>query len=131
MEKNPLDGCIHPASFHWFGAAHLPVEIEAISLWLLPHTPWQLEEIEWQSEMIGHGDRHVFVRTDIPVPWYAYYRLEQDLLRLSYWLKAIGSRIVLTAAIWGWADVPPGTVPSWQHLGRSRSSGRERTTFRR
>lgn len=52
----------------------------------------------------------------------AYQRLYSR--RLHYAFDSFYRRLILTLHVWGWANVPPHSIPAWEHVGRKRRPAR-------
>jgi hypothetical protein len=113
---------LHQSS--WIGNS--PVAL--ISSFDLDELETNQDSVLFQFEVLDFDiarDRATIVRLDTAVPYYAYYRFERDVRAIANSLTWLGSWIVWLAQGWGWAYVPPGAIPSWRHLGKSRPPKRE------
>lgn len=104
----------HYATFEWVGPTHAPVEI-SIDLWHeVGALPWPLQIIERYYER----DTVLAVRLDGHNRLWAYWH--DWRVRAKQAWQWVSVRLILTAQLWGAAYVPPGEVPSWCHLGKTR-----------
>ncbi len=115
-KRNPLDGSVVVCGYSWVGSPYAQVSLER-RLWEdRDRMPWQLESIfsdNFESRVIA-------VRVDVPVPFYAYHRFERDVLAIVSALLWCRALLILTAMVWGFAYVPQGVFPSWEHLFQRR-----------
>ncbi|BAS59869.1 hypothetical protein NIES2135_21320 [Leptolyngbya boryana NIES-2135] len=116
MVSNPLTGESYIDRYVWDGEPHLPVQLDFWARADIKNMPWTLEIIKQDYMRLNA----IAVRTDIVVPWYAYYRFERDVLAIVDAIKNLLRRLILVAMVFGFADVPMAEIPSWRHLGRKQ-----------
>ncbi len=121
----------HEHRFEWVGPTNAPVRITLPALrYVAPEinypreAPAVLNCFPWPLRKVSDHDYFLtqaatYVRTDgANVFSFIGHRIASDA-RIAY--RKIRMRLIYTAMVWGWADVPIGDEPGWRHLGRKRN----------
>jgi hypothetical protein len=104
-------------TFEWVGDPSDPVLIDSNCEHLVGRMPWPLERLPHDRDWWSMCRK--YIRTDSAYG-YIYQRFHHDWWRMLYQFEKIGALLILTAQLWGWANVPPGARPSISHLGKRR-----------
>lgn len=117
--------------FEWVGPTNAPVIVSLAGLRFIDpkinhpeEAPAVLKCFPWPLRKISDHDYFVtqaatYVRTDgANVFSFIGHKIASDV-RIAY--RKIRMRLIYTAMVWGWADVPFGDEPGWRHLGRKRN----------
>ncbi len=97
-------------TYAWHGPRTAPAWVDMVID--LNDLPWPLVVVDQQERFLTN--ERLVVRSDVGYGtnalWWKLRRAVQRVTERTY------RRLILTAMIWGWADVPYGTIPSWRHL---------------
>jgi hypothetical protein len=112
---NPLTGDTW-VEYEWVGS---PSGIASVN-WI--HLDPRYRTLPWPLEVLGEDWTRckIFVcRKDVAIGYIANRAIAAaDRMRVrSLW---VWSRLILTLQVWGLAYVPPGSMPSRQHIGKKR-----------